>query len=126
MNLRWAIAIGLFFASAQSVSDGVVMSVTSTTRGMAGPSSLHRVIYTQGNKQKVQHERLDTITDLDKNVVYLIDKPSRTYAELPLRNLGPATSGETTGLAVPLKPTARHALLSIIRVVNTRAAQVMP
>jgi hypothetical protein len=72
-------------ASAPPVSAGVVMAETSTERSPAGETSQNKTVYVQGNKQKVEGERIDTITDLDKSVIYVIDKNRRAYAQVPLK-----------------------------------------
>jgi hypothetical protein len=44
----------------------------------------YRTIYVQGNKQKVEKPRVDSITDLDKGVVYIVDKRHKEYLEIPI------------------------------------------
>ena len=38
----------------------------------------------QGNKQKVEKPEVDSITDLDKGVVYIVDKRNKKYLEMPI------------------------------------------
>lgn len=77
---------------APAVSAGVVMSETSMANSPNGASTQTRTIYVQGNKQKVENPDTDSITDLDKGVVYVVDKQRKRYFELPLRSptAGPA------------------------------------
>lgn len=69
---------------------GVVMAETSFAAGPEGSTAQNKTIYVQGNKQKVERERIVEITDLDKNLVYIIDKNRRVFTEIPLQAL---TSG---------------------------------
>jgi P pilus assembly chaperone PapD len=52
---------------------GVVLSETRTTAGPNGKESQDRTIYVQGNKQKIETQTLQVITDLDKRVVYVVN-----------------------------------------------------
>jgi hypothetical protein len=63
---------------------GVVMSETSVATSPAGATTLDRTIYVQGNKRKVEKPEVDSITDLDKGVVYVIDKRHKKYLEMPI------------------------------------------
>jgi hypothetical protein len=65
--------------------------------------SVRRTVYVQGNKQRVDGERVATITDLDESVVYVIDKEERVYAELPLTAFSPGQSGNLQSETVDLK-----------------------
>src|SRR5258706_13321263 len=56
---------------------GVVMNQTSTHNGPVGQTVQNRIVYVQGNKQKVESNTIDTITDLDKDAIYIIDKNRR-------------------------------------------------
>ena len=76
----------LVFASAGRLFAGVVMAETSFTKGPNQQlSSQDKTIYVQGNKQRVELGNVAEITDLDKNVVYVIDKHNRAYAAIPLQ-----------------------------------------
>jgi uncharacterized protein DUF4412 len=76
----------LVLASAGRLFAGVVMAETSFTKGPNEQlSSQNKTIYVQGNKQRVELDNVAEITDLDKNVVYVIDKHNRAYAAIPLQ-----------------------------------------
>jgi hypothetical protein len=64
--------------------------------------SLHKdkTVYVQGNKQKIERGSIASITDLDKQVVYIIDKDRRLYAEMPLQALSSARSDNPHGEAI--------------------------
>jgi len=89
-----AIAVGFSIAALVSTSDaGVVLSETSVATSPAGATTLNRTIYVQGNKQKVEKPGVDSITDLDKGVVYIVDKRHRKYLEMPIADSRPDQSG---------------------------------
>ena len=80
----------LLLVTAKALFAGVVVGETSTARASNGDGfSMNKTVYVQGNKQKVEGERVATITDLDESVVYVIDKKDRVYAEMPLSSLSP-------------------------------------
>jgi hypothetical protein len=79
-------AILLVLASAGRLFAGVVMTETSFAKGPNGQiSSQDKTIYVQGNKQRIELGSVAQITDLDKNVVYFVNKHDRAYAEMPLQ-----------------------------------------
>jgi hypothetical protein len=92
--LRFTLAtavVVLMLAPPGKVFAGVVMSETSFTDGLSSEiASQDKMVYVQGNKQKVESGNIATITDLDKNVIYIIDKYHRIYSEMPLQALGSA------------------------------------
>src|SRR5215472_7366806 len=76
----------LLLASAGRLYAGVVMAETSFTKGPNGQiSSQDKTVYVQGNKQRIELGNVTEITDLDKNVVYIVNKHDRAYAEMPLQ-----------------------------------------
>lgn len=76
----------LVLASAGRLFAGVVMAETSFTKDPNGQiSSLDKTVYVQGNKQRIELGGVTEITDLDKNVVYIVNKHDRAYAEMPLQ-----------------------------------------
>jgi hypothetical protein len=76
----------LVFASAGRLFAGVVMAETSFTKGPNGQiSSQDKTVYVQGNKQRIEQGSITEITDLDKNVGYIVVKHDRAYAKVPLR-----------------------------------------
>jgi hypothetical protein len=78
----------LTLASAPNVSAGVVVAETSVAKGPGGViSSQDKTVYVQGNKQKVDGARVAEITDLDKGIIYIINKHDRVYDEIPLETL---------------------------------------
>jgi hypothetical protein len=80
-------AAGFLLLSAPVVSAGVVMSETATADGLLNNGVEHRTIYVQGHKQRVDSNGVQTITDLDKHLIYLIDTNQKNYVELPLDSL---------------------------------------
>jgi hypothetical protein len=66
---------------------GVVMAETSLAAGARGNIAHNNTLYVQGNKQKLDEENIAQITDLDKDLVYIIDKNRRVFAEIPLQML---------------------------------------
>lgn len=102
-----AVALGFLLGSVSAVSAGVVMSETAVTTGIEGNQTLHRTIYIQGSKQKVDADGLQTITDLDKRLLYVVDKADKSYVELPLSSMSSALDQGTTAgeMAVVLKRT---------------------
>src|SRR5262249_8882680 len=76
----------LVLASAGTLFAGVVMAETSLTKGPNGQiSSQDKTVYVQGNKQRIERGSVTEITDLDKNVGYIVVKHDRAYAKVPLR-----------------------------------------
>jgi hypothetical protein len=79
-------AILLMLASAGRLFAGVVIAETSFAKGPNEQiSSQDKTVYVQGNKQRIELGNVTEITDLDKNVVYIVNKHDRTFAEMPLR-----------------------------------------
>jgi hypothetical protein len=104
------IAVGVGFSIAALVPTswaGVVMSETSVATSPAGATTLNRTIYVQGNKQKVEKPETDSITDLDKGVVYLIDKRHKKYLEMPITRSLPDKLGtrDSEGETISLDKT---------------------
>ncbi len=101
-----AIGAGFLLGSASALSAGVVMSETAIANSSTGNAVQHRTIYVQGNKQKVDSGDVQTITDLDKRLVYIVDKDRKNYLELPLAILSapPASEGPVSA-AIELKRT---------------------
>jgi hypothetical protein len=99
------------------LSAGVVMSETAMTSGPSGHIAQERTtIYIQGNKQRVDTGDVQTITDLDKRLLYIVDKKDREYVEESLQT-GSGTypeSGEAAG-SVVLKRTGRTHLVAYQR-----------
>jgi hypothetical protein len=88
-----AAVAGFLLGSASAVFAGVVMSETAIASGALGNGVQHRTIYLQGNKQKVDTDIVQTITDLDKRLLYIIDKQHKNYVEIPLSSLSGALNG---------------------------------
>jgi hypothetical protein len=102
----FAAAIGFLLGSVSAVSAGVVMSETAVASGLNGNEMVRRTIYVQGNKQKVDTDGVQTITDLDKRLLYVVDKTRKNYVELPLTSLSGAPEGSVPGgAAIVLKRT---------------------
>ena len=98
-----AMLLLLIFASEGSVLAGVVMAETSFAEGPNVKISQSKTVYVQGNKEKVERERVAEITDLDKSLVYIIDKNRRIYTEIPLQALSSAPSEKAHGAAILTK-----------------------
>jgi len=79
-----AVAGGFLLGSATAVAAGVVMSQTAVASGPTVNEMQHRTVYIQGNKEKVDADDVQTITDLDKRLLYVIDKAHKNYVEMPL------------------------------------------
>jgi hypothetical protein len=71
----------IFLASVSVLTAGVVMSETATTGGPIGNIAQQQTIYIQGNKQRVDSAEVQTITDLDKRLLYIVDTKDREYVE---------------------------------------------
>jgi hypothetical protein len=78
-----AAIVSIMFASLASA--GVVISQTEEKNGPGGQTAEARTIYVQGNKEKIDTARNQTIADLDRHVMYIVDVSHRVYAEVPLR-----------------------------------------
>jgi hypothetical protein len=93
--LTGIIAIVLLFLSNSRVLAGVVISETMVSSDPIGGSKVQtRRVYTQGDKRKVEERGIDVITDLDRDILYVVDKNQREYAEIPLRALALPRSGD--------------------------------
>ena len=76
----------VMLASAGKLSAGVVMTETSFADGPNGHmSSQDKIVYVQGNKQRIDLGNVVEITDLDKSMVYIVNKHDRVYVEMPLQ-----------------------------------------
>jgi hypothetical protein len=109
MSKVLAAALGFLLGSAAIASAGVVMSETATASGPGGKGIQRRMIYIQGDKQKVDSGSVQSITDLDKRVFYLIDKQNRNYVEVPLAALEKTLpgGGEEGAATIELERTGR-------------------
>ena len=92
----------IFLSSVSVLSAGVIMSETAITSGPIGHIAQQRTIYIQGNKQRVDTADVQTITDLDKRLLYIVDKKAREYVEESLRTESGTypQSGETRPTAL--------------------------
>jgi hypothetical protein len=81
------IAVLLVLTSGGGALAGVVMAETSFAAGARGSIAQNKTLYVQGNKQKIEEENIAQITDLDKSLVYIIDKNRGVFAEIPLQTL---------------------------------------
>ncbi len=111
------VAVGFLLGSASMLSAGVVMSEIATTMGPNGKGVQRRTIYIQGDKQKVDTEALQTITDLDKRVFYVIDKEKKDYAEVPLTSVSNSLPGRDSGPAttITLQRTGKSQVIASVR-----------
>ena len=81
------VAVLLMLTSRGGALAGVVMTETSFAASARGSIAQNKTLYVQGNKQKSEEEGIAQITDLDKNLVYIIDKNREVFAEVPLQTL---------------------------------------
>src|SRR5262249_16923026 len=92
---------------------GVVVAETSSEQtSNGGGVSINHTVYLQGNKQKIEGQRIATITDLDKSVVYVIDKEQRVYSKLPLKVLSPVHPRDTRIATVDLNRTGKIRIIA--------------
>lgn len=117
MRYLWltvAIAVvSLVLVSAGTSVAGVVMAETSTAHGPNGEAfSVDRTIYVQGNKQRVEREGVTTVTDLDKSVIYIINKSDRVYTEMPLQALSAAQPGDIQSETIQLHKTGETRVIA--------------
>jgi hypothetical protein len=68
---------------------GVVITQQQTANLQSGPRESEQTIMIQGNKQKMVTGEREIITDLDNNVMYLIDPSKSSYFQLPFPPTGP-------------------------------------
>jgi hypothetical protein len=102
------VVVGFSIAALVTTSwAGVVMSETYVARSPAGATTLNRTIYVQGDKQKVEKPEVDSMTDLDKGVVYIVDKRHKEYLEMPIAHSRPDQMGtrDSQGEAILLDKT---------------------
>lgn len=121
-----AAAIGFVLGSAALVSAGVVVSETSTATGPLANAVQRRTIYIQGDKQKVDTEGLQTITDLDKRVFYLIDKQKKNYVVMPLHSLGNSSAEGRESATIALERTGQTQVIASNRCDEYRGRQSNP
>jgi hypothetical protein len=109
-----AAVAGFLLGSATVVSAGVVMTETAIASGPVGNGVQHRTIYVQGNKQKVDTDDVQTITDLDKRLLYVVDKTHKNYVEMPLASLSGAlpSNGGPASAAIELKRTGAKQVIA--------------
>ncbi len=107
----------IFLASVSVLSAGVVMSETAITSGPSGHIAQQRTIYIQGNKQRVDSAEVQTITDLDKRLLYIVDTKDREYVEESLDTAGGTypERGETQSGTIVLKRTGKTHLVAYQR-----------
>ena len=89
------------------------MTETSIAHSPNGQTfSVDRTVYVQGNKQKVERKNITTVTDLDKSIVYTIDRNDRVYSETPLQALIPARPGNMQGATIQLNQTGETRIIA--------------
>lgn len=99
-------SLGLAVGLGRTSFAGVVMAETSTATAPDGQTnSQTKTIYLQGNKRKVERQDIAAITDLDKSIIYIIDKHHHEYAEMPLQKLGASLGDSGRGRPVTLNNT---------------------
>jgi len=106
-------SISFSLAWAGTVGAGVVMAETSTARGPDGQTNSQvKTIYVQGNKQKVERQDMASITDLDRSIIYIIDKQHRAYAEVPLQALSPSLRANRPDESIKLDRTGKVRIIA--------------
>jgi hypothetical protein len=108
-----AAVVGFLLGAETVLSAGVVMSEIAITSGPIGNGTENRTVYVQGNKQKIDMHDVQSIADLDKGRLYIVDKDRRNYVELPIESLSELTPGrsEPDREAIVLKRTgATHVI----------------
>lgn len=101
-------SVGFLLINAGTPRAGVVMAETSTATAPNGEThTQEKTIYIQGNKQKVERQNVAAITDLDRNVIYLIDKQHHAYANVPLKAVKPSGQNGEPGARVTLDRTGK-------------------
>jgi hypothetical protein len=81
-----AVAVAL---STPPTRAGVVITQQQTANLQSGARQSEQTIMIQGNKQKMVTGEREIITDLDNNVMYLIDPTKSSYFQLPFPPTGP-------------------------------------
>lgn len=79
ISSAFVIATGILFA--QVASAGVVMSETEVQNGVDGFAAVSKKVYVQGRKQKVETPDHQTIIDLDRGRIFVVDRRKHTYTE---------------------------------------------
>lgn len=106
-------SVALVLVSARTLFAGVVMAETSTATGPdCQTNSQVKTIYLQGNKQRVDKQDIAAITDLDKSVIYIIDKQHRAYTEMPLRALSSSLAGNGREQSIKLDRTGKTRIVA--------------
>ncbi len=106
-------AVLLVLISAGTSVAGVVMAETSTGHGLNGEIfSANRTIYIQGNKQKVDRDGVTSVTDLDKGIIYIIDKNERAYTEIPIQALSSVQPGNVQSETIQVSKTGETRIIA--------------
>jgi hypothetical protein len=110
MKCLWSAVAGvtalLVLTSAGRLFAGVVMAETTIAKGPNGQISQDKTVYVQGNKQRIELGNVAEITDLDKSIVYIVNKHDRVYTEMPLRAPSSSRSDSMRGDVI-LKKTGK-------------------
>jgi hypothetical protein len=71
--LTGIIALVLVLLTESRVFAGVVIAETMVSSDPIGDSQVQtRIVYTQGDKRKVEGRGIDVITDLDRDILYIV------------------------------------------------------
>jgi len=84
-----AFAAAAFVLTRLPAQAGVVVTQQQIANGQFGERKTEQTIMIQGNKQKMVTGERQIITDLDNNVMYLIDPSKSSYFQLPFPPTGP-------------------------------------
>jgi hypothetical protein len=95
------VAIAVLLMGSGSASAGVVIAETQVQKDVGGYATLHKTVYVQGRKQKIETSDRQTIIDLDKGRTFVVYPKQRSYIEMafpPVRDETPAAPGIKFGL----------------------------
>jgi hypothetical protein len=118
------ITLALLLTGAGKLCAGVVMAETSTALLPDGETTFqHKTIYIQGNKQKIERPGIAAITDLDKSLIYVIDRNHHAFAQVPLRALTGASAGRSQSEIIQLNRTGQTRIIAKQRCTEYRATE---
>jgi hypothetical protein len=107
-------AVGFVVGAQTSLFAGVVMSEVAVASGPIQNGTENQTVYVQGNKQKIDMHDIQTIADLDKGRLYIVDKTRRNYVEMPIGSLAELTprQDDSDSKTVVLKRTGARRVIA--------------
>ena len=106
------IAIAVLLMGSGSASAGVVITETQVQKDHDGYATLHKTVYVQGRKQKIETSDRQTIIDLDKGRTFIVYPNQRSYIEMAFPPAGDQT---------PAAPGIKFGVLTLKRTGATRS-----